>query len=135
MAGRGSADGHIGQRFTRLVPLARQSRNHPCRRVVLIQRRAELLSRLRQLLLERVCFEHNGVPLVLENAEQRRDRREIRRPRRDDLWCLELDEILNREIFPRDRIRVVFCHVSLDQPFFEHIAALARSNGVPGSFS
>lgn len=42
----------LRQRIPRLVPLPLQSRNHPRRRVILVQRGAQLLPRLRKLLLE-----------------------------------------------------------------------------------
>jgi hypothetical protein len=81
-----AADGDVRQCFPGLVALTRQARDHACGGIVLVQGGAELLSRLRQLLLERVRLEHNGVPLVLEGAEQRGDGGEVRRARGDDLW-------------------------------------------------
>jgi hypothetical protein len=47
----------------------------------------------------------------------------------------ELDEVLDREVFARDGVGVVFGDVRLDQTLFEDIAALARRNGFPWSFS
>jgi hypothetical protein len=90
-----AADGDVRERLSGLVPLTRQSRNYARCRVVLIQRCAQLLSCLRQLLLEGVCLEYDGVPLILEGAEERRDGCEVRRSRADDLRRLELDQILD----------------------------------------
>lgn len=130
-----AANGDVRERLSRLVPLTRQSCDYARRRIVLVQRRAQLLSCLCQLLFEGVCLEYNGVPLILEGAEKRRDRGEVRRPRADDLRRLELDQILDGQVFTGDRICVVFGDVRLDQALFENIAALARCDGFPWSFS
>lgn len=68
-----STDGDIGKSLSCLVPLARQACDNAGGRVVLVEGGAKLLSRLRQLLLECVRLKDNGVPLVLEGAEERRD--------------------------------------------------------------
>jgi hypothetical protein len=133
--GAAAADGHVRQRLACLVSLARHARNHARGGIVLVQRGAELLSRLRQLLLERVCLEHNGVPLVLEGAEQRGDRREVGRARGDDLRRLELNQVLDGELFAGDGIGVVLGDVCLDQALFEDVSAFARGDGLPGRFS
>jgi hypothetical protein len=130
-----AADGDVGQRLACLVSLARHARNHARGGIVLVERRAELLSCLRQLLLERVCLEHNGVPLVLEGAEQRGDRREVRRTRGDDLRRLQLNQVLDGELFAGDGICVVLGDVCLDQALLEDVPAFARGNGLPGRFS
>jgi hypothetical protein len=82
-----------------------------------------------------VGLEHDGVPLVLEGAEQRGDGGEVGRARRDDLRRLQLDQVLDGEIFARDGISVVLGDVGLDQALFENIAALARRNWLARSFS
>jgi hypothetical protein len=73
-----------------------------------------------------VCLEHDGVPLVLESAEQRGYRREVWRARGDDLRRLELDQVLDSELFAGDGIRVVFGDVGLDQALFKDIATASR---------
>lgn len=124
-----TADGNIRQRFPRLVSFTRQSRNHARRSVILVQRRAQLLPRLRKLLLQRKRLEHNRIPLVLERAEQRRDRGEVRRAGRHYTRRLELDEVFDREVLAGDGVGVVFGDVRFDEPLFEDIAALARGDG------
>lgn len=130
-----AADGHVRQGLAGLVPLTRQPRHHAGRRIVLVQRCAQLLSCLRKLLLERVCLEDNGVPLVLEGAEERGDGCEVRWAWGDDLRRLELDQILDREILARDGVGVHFGDVRLDEALLEDIATLARRDGLAGSFS
>lgn len=130
-----TADGHIRQSFAGLVPLARQSRNYASSRIVLVERCAQLLSCLRELLLKRVRLEHNGVPFVLEGAEKRGDRCEVRRARVDDLRRLKLDQVLDGEVLARNGIGVVFGNVRLDETLLEDISALARRDGLAGSFS
>lgn len=123
-----TADGHVGQRLPRLVSFARQSRNNARRGVILVERSAQLLPRLRELLLQRKRLEHNRVPLVLERAEQRRDRGEVRRAGRHYARRLELDEVFDREVLARDGVGVVFGDVRFDEPLFEDVAALARGD-------
>lgn len=90
---------------------------------------------MRQLLLQRVCFEHNGVPFVLEGAQESGDGCEVWRAGVDDLRRLELDQVLDREVFTCDGVGVVLSDVSLDQALLKDIAALARRDGLTWSFS
>jgi hypothetical protein len=135
VGGTASADGHIRQGIASFVAFPCQTRDDACGSIVLVEGSAELLSRLRQLLLERVRLEHNGVPLVLESAEQGGDRCEIRRAGCDDLGRLELDEVLDGELLARDGVGVVFGNVRLNQALLENIAALSRRDRVSGSLS
>jgi len=130
-----SCYGDIRQRLSRFISLTCQPRDYSCGRIVLVEGSAELLSRLRQLLLERVRLEDEGVPLVLEGIEERRYRREVRRARRDDLRRLELDQVLDGQVLARDGVGVVLGDVCLDQALLENVAALARGDGLPRSFS
>ena len=109
-----TADGHVRQRLSRLVSLARQSRDDACRCIVLVQRRAELLPRLSELLLQRESLQHNRIPLVLESAQKRWYRREVWRAGCDDSRRLELDQVVDRELLPSDGVGVVFGDVRLD---------------------
>ncbi len=116
------ADCDLRQRVPRLVPLPLQPRNHPRRRVILVQRRAELLSCLRKLLLQLERLERYGVPLVLEGGQEGGDRGEGGRAWTDDARGLELDEVVGRQFFAVDWVRAVLGDVGLDQALLEDIA-------------
>ena len=125
--GAAGVDGHLGQGIARLVALLRQSRDDADRGVVLVQRRAEFLPRLSQLLAQRVRLQRQRVPLVLEHRQQRRDRRQRRRPRPDDARRPQVDQVLDRQLLARDGVLAILGDVCLDEPFLEHVACAAVS--------
>lgn len=59
---------NLTQSVSSLVSFLQQPCNNPCRSIMLIQRRRELLPRLGQLLPQRMCLECKGVPFILEGC-------------------------------------------------------------------
>lgn len=106
---------HLAQGLPSLVPLPRQPRDDANSRVVLVQRRRQLLPRARKLLFQVVCFQGQRVPLVLERSQERGDRRQGRRTGAHDGGGLDRQQVLGDEGLACAGFRAMLVDVLLDQ--------------------
>ena len=119
--------GDVGQGIARLVPLAGQARNDAHGSVVLVEGGGQLLPRAGQLLAGVVRLEHQGVPLVLEGLEQRRQRREVWRARAHHAARLDGEEVLGVEFVVGAGLLAVLFDVLEDEAPLEDGACGSQS--------
>lgn len=108
-----STDGHARQGIASLVPLLLQARDDALGGIIVVKRRAQLLSRFRKLLLELVGLEDDRIPLVLEGGKERRNRCEGWWPGLDRARLLQVEQVVDCEVFAIDGIGAVLRDVSL----------------------
>jgi hypothetical protein len=89
---------------------------------VLIKRSAELAPRLRQILLQGICFQSQSIPLFLKYTEQRGDGGECGRSGPNDALRLDFDQIVGGEVFAVHRILAILSNVSLNEALLEDAA-------------
>src|ERR1700753_3581035 len=105
-----------------MTPLHLDVCKHANPRFVLVQCRAKLLSRLRQLLLQCIGLEGNGIPFILKGGEEGRYGGQSWRSRSDCSRSLELDEIVCCQLLAADRIRAILGYVGLYELLLKDVA-------------
>lgn len=89
---------------------------------MLVECGAELAAGLRKVLLKGVCLESERIPFFLENTEKRRDGCQSGRARANNALGLDIDQLVNGQLFAIHWVFSMLGDVGLDQALLKYAA-------------
>lgn len=131
--GRGNRDPR--ESSSRIVALLGQAGDDPNGSVMLVKGVGQLVTCLRQLLLEAERVESQGIPFVLEGGKEGGDRCQGRGSGLDDAGGFDGQEVLEVEFVTGDGVLAVLLDVLLDEALLEDGACLLGNDWLLGSLT